>query len=205
MNSSFGVTSVDVRDLESGTLAGRIVREDMIEDTCVCSDSRTLAVMSKNAVQGCFSMYDIESGQQKGTSIPLPALGQSIAACPSQPLAAVMSENGNVQIVDCRNGEVISEFNHEDWTWPDLFHANQSRLRWTPDGESLLTLTPQNKIFVRDGSGSKVLYAAIQPQITGYGLLRTFDISSDSSLLATAVTGKKCDSGLGSEDGKITL
>lgn len=61
-------------------------------------------------------------------------------------------------------------------------------MTWSPDGAALITVTTGGEVFVRDSESGRERFPPIQLRLKG-GVCTASDISSDSRLLVTAITG----------------
>jgi len=171
----------------AGTAAGpAIALPGGLVDSCICADNRTVAAVSEEKGAGWLTLNDIASGQVVKEPIRLPGSPRSVAARPSSTHVAVLCAGGELVVFDHRSGERVLDLNHDGQAaaW------RTSRLEYTPDGNTLVSLTGEaNAMHVRDAHTGRLRFPPIRPVLQG-GPLRTFALSPDSRMLATAVNGK---------------
>ena len=138
---------------------------------------------------GLLTFYEVATGQQNQPPIEFPATPHSVAARPGHPQVAVFCEDGRLLVIDSRDGRRLHEWSHANWKWEDRYETDQSRVTWSPDGSALIAVSTQSDIVVRNGDTGHERFPAIHPLRKG-GVCRAIDVSSDSLLLATAVTGE---------------
>src|SRR5205823_5363968 len=133
------------------------------------------------------SLHDVATGKAVAAPKRLPASPRSVAARPSMPHVAVLCADRKLLVFDSRSGASVLELGHEG---PPALWRN-ARAAYTPDGARLIALISggSDAVFVRDAENGRPVYAPIQPVLQG-GPCRTFAISADSRLFATAVNGK---------------
>jgi WD40 repeat protein len=178
-----------VLDATTGQAAGPAVPlPGALVDSCVCADNRSAAAVSAAGGTGWLSLVDVRTGRAVCKPHKLPSRPQSLAARPHRAQVAVLCEAGELVVLDSRTGKPIFTVRHADWhstnnRWP--------RAEYTADGATLVTLTDgaNNGVHVRDADTGRLRYPPIHP-VLSVGPCRSFAISVDNRLLATAVTGK---------------
>ena len=183
------IHELSVLETATGRAAGPAIRLFGIIDSSLCADQRTVAVISRKNKVGLLSFYDVATGQLNRPPLELPAPPHSVATRPGHPQVAVFCEDGRLLVIDSRDGRRLHEWTHANWKCEDRYETDQSRVTWSPDGSALLAVTAQSDIVVRDGNTGRERFPAIHPLRKG-GVCRAIDVSSDSLLLATAVTGE---------------
>jgi len=188
MASIAPLQEVTVLETRSGYPAGPAIRLPNIIDSCLCSDSRTLAVVSLDASSGLLSWYDSTTGKRATEPVRLPAAPVSVSARSDQPQVAVLCDNGALQVFAVNDGRPLHELNHDSWISRDEREIRQARVLWSPDGTALITVTAQRQVFVRDAETGRLRFPPVQPD-AGAGPCAVIDVSSDSRLMAFGTTG----------------
>jgi serine/threonine protein kinase/WD40 repeat protein/tetratricopeptide (TPR) repeat protein len=172
----------------TGTAAGpAVVLRGQLVDSCVCADNRTVAAVSEEKGSGWLSLTDVSTGQAVVGPKRLPGSPRSVAARPSSPQVAVLCAGGELLVFDHRSGERVLGLNHDGQSAP----WRTARVEYTADGTTLVSLTQGSDevIHIRDAATGELRCPPIRPVLKG-GPLRSFALSADSRLLATAVNGK---------------
>jgi serine/threonine protein kinase/WD40 repeat protein len=188
-SSVVGPERLVVLETATGKPAGPVISlPGALVDSCVCADNRTAAAVSVKETTGWLSVADVPTGRLVFDPVKLPNRPLSVAARPDSPQLAVLCREGELLVFDSRTGERVLDLRHETWNrtnerWP--------RVEYSPDGKNLVTLTDEwnNVIEVRDAATGRLRFPPLrlsQEQV----LCRSFAISADGQLLATAVTGK---------------
>ncbi len=162
-----------------------ITLDGLLVDSCLCADHRSVAAVTVNGTTGSLGIFDVASGAPIIPLIALPDVPISVAARPGQPQVAVLCKNGSLLVIDTQQGTTRFDLNHDGWSGEHL----TSRVNWSPNGATLLTVTPQSLLFVRDAQTGKLRFPVLQPVLQG-GPCRAIAFSEDSRLLATAVCGR---------------
>jgi WD40 repeat protein len=186
---SFGSNRLVVLDATTGTPVGPpIPLEGVLVDSCVCADNRSVAALSLAGNTGWLSMWDVATGRALFPPKKLPEAPVSVAPRPHGSHVAVLCQGGELLVFDGRDGQVVFDLRHEGW---GSAYARKPKVEYTPDGATLVTLTKElnSAIHVRDAETGRLRYPPIRPVLEG-GPCRTFTVSADSRLLATAVNGK---------------
>jgi WD40 repeat protein len=187
--SPIGVGKLLVASASTGAAVGpAIALRGQLVDSCVCADNRTVAAVSDDKGIGWLLSADVYTGQAVEAPKRLPGSPRSVAARPSTSHVAVLCGGGELPVFDYRNGEQILSLNHDGQTaW------RNERVEYTADGNTLVTLTEgrggEQLIHIRDAETGRPRCPPIRPVLKG-GPLRSFALSADSRLLATAVNGK---------------
>ena len=172
--------------MTDGQPAGPLITLDgLLCDSCLCADNRSVAAVTWNGTTGILGIFDVASGAPIIPSITLPDVPISVAARPGQPQVAVLCKNGSLLVIDIQQGSPRFDLNHDGWSSAKV----TSRINWSPDGTTLLTVTPNHQVFVRNAETGELRFAPLQPVLEG-GPCRAIAFSADSRLLATAVNGR---------------
>ncbi len=185
---SENLSTLTVLDTTNGQPAGPAIDLDNIVDSCLCADHRTLAVISRTESDGQLSFYDVESGKRTRPPVALASPPHSVAARPEHSQVAVMCEDGEVRVVDTRSEQPVHVFPYSgqfDW-----FYGRFARVTYTPNGDALIALWPNDRIFVRDADSDHERFPSIDLKLAPrLALCPALDVSPDSQLLATGITG----------------
>jgi WD40 repeat protein len=186
--SPIGAGELRVLSASTGAAAGPAVAlRGRLVDSCVCSDNRTVAAVSEEKGGGWLSLHDVCTGQAVAEPKPLPGPPRGVAARPSAPQVAVLCAGGELLVFDSRSGERALERKYAghspNWRTP--------RVEYTADGCALVALIhgDEDVIHILDAATGDPRCPPIRPVLQG-GPCRTFALSADSRLLATAVNGK---------------
>ncbi len=154
-------------------------------DSCIVSDNHSVAVLTLDGVDGWFSVWDVATARPRFPARQLPGRPQSVAASPTGPNVAVLCEEGGLLVFDSRTGSLVLKRRHEGWRG---VHGNMGRVEYVPDGSLLVSLSGnEDGVHVWDAATGQHRQQ-IRPVLKG-GPCRTFAVSADSRLLATAVNG----------------
>jgi serine/threonine protein kinase/WD40 repeat protein len=181
-----GDGTLAVSDASSGAAVGPAVAlRGLLVDSCVCADNKTVAVVSEEMGTGWFMLADVASGRSVGEPVRLPGSPRSVAARPTASQVAVLCAGGELLVFDARTGERV----RTEKTDGASASGRSARVEYAADGETLVALTNEGggTIHVRDAATGRPRDWSIRPK---GGSCRTFALSSDSKLLATAVNGK---------------
>jgi WD40 repeat protein len=186
--SAIGGGELAVSHASQRTAAGpTIPLRGSLVDSCVCADNLTVAAVSVGKGNSWLALVDIPTGKSIAEPIRLPSSPRSVAARPSAPQVAVLCEDGKLLVFNTRSGELILTLDHGG----SDANGRSSRVEYSADGTALVSIiSPGNIVHVRDAGTGQLRYPAIQPEVMKGGGLRSFALSADSRLLATAVTGK---------------
>jgi WD40 repeat protein len=172
----------------TGTAAGPAVAlRGRLVDSCVCADNRTVAAVSEEKGSGWLSLCDVSTGQALAEPTRLPGSPRSVAARPSSSQVAVLCAGGELLVFDHRSGQQILELKHDGqsagWRTP--------RVEYTADGSTLVALVhgKEDVIHILDAATGLPRCPPVRPVLKD-GPCRSFALSADSRLLATAVNGK---------------
>jgi len=177
---------LSVASMADGQPAGPpIPLPGLLYDSCISSDNRSVAAAIVKGSTALLGVFDIATAQPLFPAVPLPALPASIDAHPHQPEVAVLCQDGQLLLIDARNGQTRQALNH------DGHHAGTiwSRVRYSPDGEALVSVITDNLVSVRESATGALRFPALKPVSQG-GPCRTIAFSKDSRLLVTGVCGK---------------
>ena len=111
---------------------------------------------------------------------------RSVAARPAVPQVAVLCAGGELVVFDTRTGKEV----YHDNTGEASVTARSPRVAYTADGATLVCLTAADTIHVYNAATGRPRDRVIRPGADGSGSCRTFALSPDSKLLATAVNGR---------------
>ena len=162
-----------------------ITLDGQLWDSCVCADNRTVAATTMQGASGVLTFYDSESGTKLIPSLTLPDVPVSVAARPGHPQVAVLCRNAKLLIVNTENGRSERECSHEKWAGA----SQTSRVAFSPDGATLVTVTPNDLVYVWDAQTGNLRFPPLTP-VLEVGPVRTIAFSPDGRLLATAVNGR---------------
>ncbi len=176
--------TLNVIETQTGLPAGPVIPVNDVVDSCLCADNRSVAAVTNRDPTGALSLFDVATGQSILKPIPLPSPPHCVAARPGQPQLAVMCKSGLVVVIDQSTGGILQEHPHES---VGTFHT--ARALYSPDGNTLIVLTANSFIHLRDAQTGKVRCPPIRP-LSGGGSCRTLTVSADSRWLATGVNGE---------------
>jgi WD40 repeat protein len=186
--SPIGTGELIVRGVSAGTAAGPTISlRGRLVDSCVCADNRVVAALSEEQGNGWLSLHDVFTGQAVVEPKQLPGSPRSVAARPSSNQLAVLCAGGELLVFDNRTGERVFDIDHLGQS----ASLRSSRVEYTADGTTLVSLTQggDDVIHIRDAATGRLRCPPIKPVLKG-GPCRSFALSADSRLLATAVNGK---------------
>ncbi len=128
---------------------------------------------------GCLQLWDWREGKRRFAALPMPSEPRGVTFSPDGKRVAVVCGGGQVLVTDPATGEVTMRLEHgfgrsSSNTYPGV--------RFTPDGQSLVTWGPDAAVKVWDSSTGKLRYA---PLLHG-GLVQEAAPSPDGRLLVTA-------------------
>jgi WD40 repeat protein len=184
----FGPEHLVIREVATGRPTGpEIPLPGNLVDSCICSDNRSVAVGSVAGQRGWLSVYDVATGRPLVAPRSLPGRPVSVAVRPHGSQVAVLCKGGALLVVDPRTGGERFSVRLEPWSGTE---ERWHRAEYTPDGATLVALTDDmiNSLHVFEADTGRLRYPPIRPVLKG-GPCRSFALSSDSRLLATAVTG----------------
>jgi WD40 repeat protein len=184
----FGPKELAVLEVATGKPAGPVVPlPGHLFDSCICTDGRSVAAVSVAGPDGWLSVCDVATGRPLFEPRPLPGRPVSVVARPQASQVAVLCKGGALRVVDSRTGAEQFTVRLEPWTGTE---ERWQRAEYTPDGASLVALTDGmlNAVCVCDADTGRLRYPPIQP-VLKHGPCRSFALSLDGRLLATAVTG----------------
>jgi serine/threonine protein kinase/WD40 repeat protein len=185
-----GSNKLQIYDATAGTNAGPAIElRGQFVDSCVCADNSTVAAVAEERETGWLSLTDVSTGQARTEPIRLPGSPRSVAARPSSTQVAVLCAGGELLVFDTLTGELVLNLNHDGQS----ADSRMSRVEYTADGRTLVSLTlgGDQIIYIRDAATGRPNCPPIHPVPTsGSGPCRTFALSADGRMLATAVNGK---------------
>jgi serine/threonine protein kinase/WD40 repeat protein len=194
---------VVVRDAKTGEpVGGAISLSGFLADSCVCDEGRIVATVAqgRGSRVGRLAFWDLTSGELRGRLHPVSGATATIAP---RGLAgnqvAVLSSSGEVIIHDAKSGALAKSRKVSE---PHDFAEGRLRLEYTPDARTLVVLTRDDRIHVLDADTLEPRFAPIAPVIEE-GPCRSFAISKDGRLLATAVNGRNMAAVWSLEDGRL--
>lgn len=156
-------------------------------DSCLLADNRTVVAVTVDGSTGHAAAYDIASGSSVMPTLDLPEVPACVAARPGRSEFAVLCQNGKLLIIDSSDGRVRRELDHEGWS--QRTEKNTTRVAYSPDGATLLTVAPNDRVYVRNSQTGELRFPALRPVLEG-GPLRSIAFSRDSRWFATAVNGR---------------
>jgi WD40 repeat protein len=177
-----------IQEVATGRPAGpAIPLPGALADSCICADNRSVAAAYVAGPKGWLSVSDVATGRPLHAARALPGRPVSVDARPHSSEVAVLCKSGTLLVVDAHTGEERYAVHLEPWCGTENIWE---RIEYTPDGATLVALTDgdNNALQVREANTGRLRYPPIQPVLKG-GPCRSFALSSDSRLLATAVTG----------------
>jgi WD40 repeat protein len=184
-----GMDCLVVLDARTGKPAGPEIRvPGRLFDSCVCADDRSVAAVSVDGKAGWLSWWDVSTGRALVEPRKLAARPLSVAARPRGDHVAVLCENGALLVFDSHTGEQVFDLHHQGWQ--PRWESPYPRVEYTADGTTLISLCcVSGSLDVWDAETGRLRYPPVQP-ILQRGPCRSFALSADSRLLATAVNGK---------------
>jgi WD40 repeat protein len=185
--NSFRPSELVIQEVTTGKPAGpAIPLPGALADSCICADNRSVAAAYVDGPTGWLSVYDLATGRPLHAARSLPGRPVSVDARPHGSDVAVLCKGGTLLVVEARTGDERFAVRLE----PCFGTENPwERIEYTPDGATLVALTEgeYNVLHVREADTGRLRCPPIQPILKG-GPCRSFALSSDSRLLATAVT-----------------
>jgi serine/threonine protein kinase/WD40 repeat protein/tetratricopeptide (TPR) repeat protein len=182
----YGNKTLTVVEMASGQPAGpKILLDGNLFDSCLCADNRRVAAACIDGRRGSLSIHDVPTGDLLVPPVDLPDLPISMAARPGNSQVAVLCKGGQLLVIDTKDGSQSITLSHPGWS----LYRPSARVEYSPDGQTLITVTTASMVLVRDADTGRVRFPAIEPVVEA-GLCRTIAVSPDSRYLATAVTGK---------------
>lgn len=148
-------------------------------DSCLCSDSLTVAVGCIDGEIPSLGLYSIQLGDAVAEPIPLSARPQSVVARPSHAEVTVYCSDGSIKSIDSRNGTTLWEITEH---YENMFLT--PRIEYTPDGMTLIVVDRDQQIVVRDAATGEQRFPALRP--ARGSICRSVAISADSRWLAAA-------------------
>jgi WD40 repeat protein len=152
----------------------------VLVDSCVCSNNRSVAAVMERGKEGLLGVWDAATGRAQFEPIPLPGVPVAVAARQGSGQLAVSYASGDLLVVDDKTGKSVLKLRHEGG--PALL----VRLRYTPDGKTLVSLGAGEPptVNVRDADTGQLRFAPLRSSVAGSNLY-DFSFSADSRLLAT--------------------
>jgi serine/threonine protein kinase/WD40 repeat protein/tetratricopeptide (TPR) repeat protein len=156
----------------------------VLVDSCVCGDNRAVAAVLERGKEGLLGVWDVATAHARLEPIPLPAPPISVAARPGSGQLAVICATGDLLVIDDITGKRVLELRHEGWA--PVPPGRQVQVRYTPDGETLVSLNgaPPTTVNVHDADTGRLRFAPLRPTVDGSNF-HSFSLSADSRLLAT--------------------
>lgn len=174
-----------VRASDGKPVASPIPLQGLLLDSSICSDHQSVSTVSIDGTNGILAVYDIVSGLPRFPPRTLPAIPISIDTHPQRPHVAVLCKNGQLQVIDTQTGELRLDLQHDGRD----AHATWSRVAYSPDGASLVTLVTGDMMSVRQSETGELRFPAFHTEGTP-GPCRSIGFSPNSRFVATAVCGK---------------
>jgi WD40 repeat protein len=183
-----GMNRLVVLEARTGKPAGPEIRvPGTLFDSCVCADDRSVAAVSVDGEAGWLSFWDVPTGRALMEPRKLTERPQSVAARPRSSHAAVLCANGALQVFDSRTGKQVFDLRHQGWQ--SLGSVPYPRVEYTADGTTLVSLCCYGgSVNVWDAETGRLRYPPVRPILQG-DCCRSFVLSADAQLLATAVNG----------------
>ena len=190
----FGITSpsprgntLSVMRMNDGQPAGPTIALDGLQvDSCVCSDNRSVAVITAKGTTGLLSIFDVASGKLRVPTVTFSEVPLSMAARPEHSDVAVLCPDGSLRVIDSTTGSTRLTLSHD----APAGHAITARVVYTADGQTLVTLLSNHHVHARDVDSGELRFPPINP-ITQDEDCRAITLSKDGRLLATVVAGSK--------------
>lgn len=177
---------LSVASMADGQPAGPpIPLEGLLFDSCICSDNRSVAAAVVRGSTAHLAVYEIATGRPIFPSVPLPDSPASMDAHPRQPQVAVLCQSGQLLLIDARNGQTLQTLNHDGHQAGMVW----SRVFYSPDGGTLVSVTADNLVYVRESETGALRFPPLNPLVQD-GPCRAIAVSKDSRLLVTGVCGK---------------
>jgi serine/threonine protein kinase/WD40 repeat protein len=186
--AALGPEHLVVQEAATGNPAGPVIPlPGALVDSCICTDGSSVAAVSLAGSSGWLSVCEVATGRPVRADLALPGRPVSVDARPHSSQVAVLCKGGTLLVVEAGTGAERFAVRLEPWVGTE---NRWQRVEYTPDGATLVTLTDGavNALHVREADTGRLRYPPIRPVLKG-GPCRSFALSSDSRLLATAVTG----------------
>jgi eukaryotic-like serine/threonine-protein kinase len=127
---------------------------------------------------GCLQLWDWREGRRRFAAVPMPSEPRGVTFAPDGKVAAVICGGGQVLLIDAATGQVTLRLEHG-------FERSSSNtypgVRYTPDGQSLVTWGPDAAVKVWDPSTGKLRHAPLVHD----GLVQDATASADGRHLVT--------------------
>jgi WD40 repeat protein/tetratricopeptide (TPR) repeat protein len=128
---------------------------------------------------GCLQLWNWREGKRRFAALPMPSEPRGVTFSPDGKRVVVICGGGQVLVIDPTTGMVTMRLEHG-------FERSSSNtypgVRFTPDGQSLLTWGPDAAVKVWDESTGKLRYAPLMHD----GLVQDAMPSADGKRLVTA-------------------
>jgi hypothetical protein len=177
LGDHFKSNDLRVVSTRDGQPAGPVISPNgSLIDSCICTDNRSVAAVSYNTGKGMLSVYDIASGRANWPAISFPSAPLCVPARPSEPQLAVLCCEGELLIVQSETGNLeVREISDGRWRISSAFQY--PRVAYSPDGSTLVVLSPSSQLFVHEASTGKLRLPAINPVSHGGPLPRDRDLT----------------------------
>ncbi|HEY7314121.1 MAG TPA: protein kinase [Gemmataceae bacterium] len=128
---------------------------------------------------GCLQLWDWREGKRRFVALPMPSEPRGVTFSPDGKRVAVICGGGQVLMIDPTTGRMTMRLEHG-------FERSSSNtypgVRFTADGQSLITWGPDAAVKVWDSSTGQLRY----PPLMHDGLVQDAMPSTDGALLVTA-------------------
>jgi WD40 repeat protein/serine/threonine protein kinase len=169
---------LQVFQVATGEQAGPLLTlVGQMRDAVVSPDGKLLATVTRTVDEktGHLELWDFRSGQRTIPAIPLSSDPQAVDFNPDSSLVAVYCLNGPLVVLDSESGEQKLNVQHKAM----LSGAHTRAVRFTPDGEHVVTIGP-NTVAVWNLDSGELPFEPIQPS----GKLKAA-FSADGRFVAT--------------------
>lgn len=190
-----GSPAAYVYEVATGSLAAPPLEGDgVLTDAALSPDGRGAATLHSAASSdeqrfgrlvepegraGCLQLCDWREGKRRFTALPMPSEPRGVTFAPDGKRVVVICGGGQLLLIDPATGKVTMRLEHG-------FERSSSNtypgVRFTPDGQSLVTWGPDAAVKIWDLSTGKLRYASLMHD----GLVQDAMPSADGKYLVTA-------------------
>jgi WD40 repeat protein/serine/threonine protein kinase/tetratricopeptide (TPR) repeat protein len=141
----------------------------------------TVRVSNSSKIVGLVKFWDWRTGQPLGSPLPLPSEPRGLDYSSDGQHCAVICAGGQLVVIHPAKGQITRQWRAQA---PHLMSANpvNGMLRFSPDGQSILTYSTDTVVRVWEAATGKERYAALEHQEP----CRDVQFSAAGRLLATA-------------------